>query len=208
MLRYRRDRVATTPSATTGTGHRRCGTARPPRNALRRFTFVRDHDTPWPLPDPPSRKLRSATSRTGTARSIPGRALASSVLDSPCQGSRTKLAPPISTSVPSTPDLAARLCAGAIGLPSRRDLVGALALGRDPATARRVRSSAVNPGRTARARSMNSSTAAGGAKPPTATRTSPGTPSGSCPPRQGRPASRAGESRPSRAAVPARRPGQ
>src|ERR1700741_2147332 len=39
----------------------------------------------------------------GTARSIPGRALASSVLDSPCQGSRTGLPPPISTSVPSTP---------------------------------------------------------------------------------------------------------
>jgi hypothetical protein len=57
----------------------------------------------WPLPDPPSRKLRSATSRTGIARSIPGRALASSVLDSPCQGSRTGLTPPISTSVPSTP---------------------------------------------------------------------------------------------------------
>ena len=57
----------------------------------------------WPLPDPPSRKLRSATSRTGAARSIPGRALASSVLDSPCQGSKTGLPPPISTSVPGTP---------------------------------------------------------------------------------------------------------
>jgi hypothetical protein len=45
-LRFRRDRVATTPSASTGIGHRRCGTARPPRNALRRFTFVRHHDTP------------------------------------------------------------------------------------------------------------------------------------------------------------------
>ena len=39
----------------------------------------------------------------GTARSIPGRALASSMLDSPCQGSRTGLTPPISTPVPSTP---------------------------------------------------------------------------------------------------------
>ena len=56
----------------------------------------------WPLSDPPSRKSRSATSRTGTARSIPGRALASSMLDSPCQGSRSGLTPPISTSVPST----------------------------------------------------------------------------------------------------------
>ena len=40
----------------------------------------------------------------GTARSIPSRALASSVLDSPYQGSRTGLTPPISTSVPSTLD--------------------------------------------------------------------------------------------------------
>jgi hypothetical protein len=46
MLRFRRDRVANTPSATTGTGHRRCEPARPPRNALRRFTFVRHHDAP------------------------------------------------------------------------------------------------------------------------------------------------------------------
>ncbi|HEY5248573.1 MAG TPA: IS3 family transposase, partial [Dermatophilaceae bacterium] len=58
----------------------------------------------WPLPDPPSRKSRSATSRTGTARSIPGRALASSVPGSPCQGPGTGLPPPISTSVPGTPD--------------------------------------------------------------------------------------------------------
>ena len=70
----------------------------------------------WPLPDPPSRKLRSATSRTGAARSIPGRALASSVLDSPCQGSKTGLPPPISTSVPSTPTQALALRAR----PSRR----------------------------------------------------------------------------------------
>ena len=57
----------------------------------------------WPPSDPPSRKLRSATSRTGAARSIPGRALASSMLDSPCQGSRTGLPPPFSASVPGTP---------------------------------------------------------------------------------------------------------
>ncbi len=59
----------------------------------------------WPLSDPPSRKPTSrpvATSRQRAARSIPGRALASSMLDSPCQGSRTGLTPPISTSVPST----------------------------------------------------------------------------------------------------------
>ena len=59
----------------------------------------------WPLSDPPSRKLRNATSRTGTARSIPSRALASSVSGSPCQGPGTGLPPPISTSVPGTPDL-------------------------------------------------------------------------------------------------------
>jgi len=70
----------------------------------------------WPLSDPPSRKPRSATSRTGIARSIPGRALASSVLDSPCQGSKTGLPPPISTSVPGTPDRALALRAR----PSRR----------------------------------------------------------------------------------------
>ncbi len=64
----------------------------------------------WPLSDPPSRKPTSrpvATSRQRAARSIPGRALASSMLDSPCQGSRTGLTPPISTSVPSTPAPAA-----------------------------------------------------------------------------------------------------
>ena len=68
----------------------------------------------WPLPDPPSRKPRSATSRTGTARSIPGRALASSVSGSPCQGPGTGLPPPISTSVPGTP------AALALGLGLRR----------------------------------------------------------------------------------------
>src|ERR1035438_7424092 len=45
-LRLCRDRVATTPSVSEGIGHRRCETTRPPRNALRRFTFVRHHDTP------------------------------------------------------------------------------------------------------------------------------------------------------------------
>ena len=42
-----------------------------------------------------------------------------------------------------------------------------------------VRSSAANPGRTARARSTNNSTAAGGARAPTGTSTSPRTPRGS-----------------------------
>jgi hypothetical protein len=67
----------------------------------------------WPLPDPPSRKSRSATSRTGIARSIPGRALASSVSGSPRQGPGTGLPPPISTSVPGTPVIAVALRAPA-----------------------------------------------------------------------------------------------
>jgi len=41
--------------------------------------------------------------RIGAALSIPGRALAPSMLDSLCQRSRTGVTPPISTSVPSTP---------------------------------------------------------------------------------------------------------
>ena len=55
----------------TGTGHRRCEPARPPRNALRRFTFVRHHDTSmasfrpaltearWRIPPPASRPVNS-----------------------------------------------------------------------------------------------------------------------------------------------------
>jgi hypothetical protein len=58
----------------------------------------------WPLPDPPSREPTDAYGRRQAARSIPSRALASSMLDSPCQGSRTGLTPPISTSMPSTLD--------------------------------------------------------------------------------------------------------
>src|SRR5438874_780901 len=59
----------------------------------------------WPLPDPPSRKppQRKTKPHWGPLGQFRGRALASSVLDSPCQGSRTGLTPPISTPVPSTP---------------------------------------------------------------------------------------------------------
>src|ERR1035438_5222277 len=104
-LRFRRDGVATTPSGSTGIGHRRRWPARPPRNALRRFTFVRDHDAPMASFSPALTEAPAAHNQAalGTARSIPSRALASSVLDSPYQGSRTGLTPPISTSVPSTP---------------------------------------------------------------------------------------------------------
>ena len=73
----------------------------------------------WPLPDPPSRNSRSATSRTGTARSIPGRALASSVSGSPHQGPGTGLPPPISTSVPGTPARPVALRAPASRRPAR-----------------------------------------------------------------------------------------
>ena len=105
MLRFRRDDVATTPSVLTGIGHRRRGLARPPRNALRRFTLVRHHDTPMASSRPALTEAPAAHTQAAleTARSLPGRALASSMLDSPRQGSRTGLTPPISTPVPSTP---------------------------------------------------------------------------------------------------------
>ena len=72
----------------------------------------------WPPSDPPSRKPASQTSRQQAARSIPGRALASSMLDSPCQGSRTGFTPPISTSVPGTPVIGVALRARLDGPPS------------------------------------------------------------------------------------------
>ena len=74
----------------------------------------------WPLSDPPSRKPANATGHRQAARSIPGRALASSMLDSPCQGSRTGLTPPISTSVPSTLDCGSALRAFAFVEPRAR----------------------------------------------------------------------------------------
>ena len=72
-----------------------------PRNALRRFTFVRHHNASMAsfrpaLTEAPQRR----TSRTGAARSIPGRALASSMLDSPYRAPVQDFTPPISTSVP------------------------------------------------------------------------------------------------------------
>jgi hypothetical protein len=106
-LRFRRDRVATTtPSASTGIGHRHCGSARPPRNALRRFTFVRHHGErrtyglfqTRPHGNPPTR--RAAREPPGRFRAAP---LSLRMLDSPCQGSRTGFTPPISMSVLGTP---------------------------------------------------------------------------------------------------------
>jgi hypothetical protein len=55
-LRFRRDRVATTPSASTGTGHRRCGTARPPKAPYGASLSFATTTHLWPLSDPPSRK--------------------------------------------------------------------------------------------------------------------------------------------------------
>jgi hypothetical protein len=55
-LRFRRDHVATTPSATTGIGHRRCGTAHPPRTPYGASLSFATTTHLWPLSDPPSRK--------------------------------------------------------------------------------------------------------------------------------------------------------
>ena len=56
------------------------------------------------LSDTPSRTPTSGTpSRQQATPSIRGRALASSVLDSPCQGSSTGLSPPVSTTCPAHP---------------------------------------------------------------------------------------------------------
>ena len=94
-----------------------------PRNALRRFTLVRHHDTPMASSRPALTEAPAAHNQAalGTTRSIPGRALASSMLDSPCQGSRTGFTPPISTSVPSTPDLRSLPLAAIVAGQRRRD---------------------------------------------------------------------------------------
>jgi len=157
MLRFRRDRVATTPSASTGTGHRRRGPARPPRNALRRFTFVRHHDTSMASSRPVLTEAPAAHNQAalGTARSIPGRALASSMLDSPYQGSRTGLTPPISTPVPSTPAqaLALRARAFATTPPSWHPTEGSGTINQTRPTTRGGSTSSVRRGATADGRS-------------------------------------------------------
>ena len=75
-----------------------------PRNALRRFTFVRDHNASRASFRPALTETPAAHNQAalGTARSIPGRALAFDV-GFPLSGSSTGLTPPISTSVPGTP---------------------------------------------------------------------------------------------------------
>src|SRR5450755_2551717 len=77
-----------------------------PRNALRRFTFVRHHDASRASFRPVLTEAPAAQpAALGTARPIPGRALAFDV-GFPLSGSRSGLPPPISTSVPGTPQLA------------------------------------------------------------------------------------------------------
>ena len=105
------------PPAPTGTGHRCHGPARPPETALRRFTLVRNHNAPTAS----SRHALTDThqrqpSRQRATPSIRGRALASSVMDSPCQGSRTGLSPPVSTTCPAHP-LRLRLRSGTAARP-------------------------------------------------------------------------------------------
>jgi hypothetical protein len=108
--RFRRDRVATTPPGSNNRsraspledGSPLRGTPYGASLSFATTTHLR------PPSDPPSRKPRSAKpGRTGTARSIPGRALAFDV-GFPLSSSRTGLTPPISTSVPGTPPLAPR----------------------------------------------------------------------------------------------------
>ena len=105
MLRFRCDHVANTLSVAT---NRNSGIAAVGRLAHRATPYGASLSFAttthlWPSSDPPSRGLRSATCRTEAARSIPGRALASSMSGSLCQGPGPGLPPPISTSVLSTP---------------------------------------------------------------------------------------------------------
>ena len=98
-LRFRGDPVANTPAAPTGIGHRCHEPAHPANGRLtalhfrsrppRTYGFFQTR--PHGSPPTPNQQRRPA------ARSIPGRALASSMLGSPCQGPRTGLPPPIST---------------------------------------------------------------------------------------------------------------
>ena len=104
-LRFRRDHVANTPSGPTGTGHRCWRPAHPPKG---RLTALHSRSRPRRiygfLQTRPHGSPRSANpAALGTARSIPGRALASSMSGSPCQGPGSGLPPPISNVMPSTP---------------------------------------------------------------------------------------------------------
>jgi hypothetical protein len=67
-------------------------TARPPRNALRRFTFVRHHDAPMASFRPALTEAPAAPkpAALGTARSIPSRALATIGVGFPLSGSRDR----------------------------------------------------------------------------------------------------------------------
>jgi hypothetical protein len=104
-LTLRRDQVTTTPAdPTTGTGHRRRTSARASGERLTALHLR------WPprctygvLQTRPDGSPSSAhQAALGTAPSIPSRTHASSILDSPCQGSRSGLPPPISNVCAST----------------------------------------------------------------------------------------------------------
>jgi hypothetical protein len=58
------------PPIPTGTGHRCREPARPPKDALRRFTLVRNHNASTASSRPPPRKPASQTSRQQAARSF------------------------------------------------------------------------------------------------------------------------------------------
>lgn len=76
----------------------------PPRNALRRFTFVRHHNAPTASFRPALTEARPRQTTTPTDRPVhSGPRPCSSMLGSPCQGPSTGLTPPISTSCPAHP---------------------------------------------------------------------------------------------------------
>ena len=92
-LRFRRDRVATTPSATTGTGPSPLRDSSPNRGppygaslSFATTTHLWLSSRPA-LTEAPAAPVQAAL---GTARSIPGRALASSMSGSPWSGSRDR----------------------------------------------------------------------------------------------------------------------
>jgi hypothetical protein len=91
-LRFRRDPVANTSPSTN-----RNRASLPAASSPTKGRLTALHS------DPPSRKPTSPYEHQQAARSIPGHALASSMLGSPCQGPRTGLPPPISNIMPGTP---------------------------------------------------------------------------------------------------------
>lgn len=103
-LRFRRDHVANTPSGPTETGHRCWRPAHPPKGRLTALhSRSRRRHTYGFLQTRPHGSSAAQPGRTEAARSIPDRALASSISGSPCQGPGSGLPPPISNVMPGTP---------------------------------------------------------------------------------------------------------